>query len=212
MTLLGNRIKFLLAQRKLTAKELAHRVNLSETSISKLVNGITKPRQANFTRIIQELCEKPEEVQQLLAAYAQIDEELEDEQQQMDPEVYQRLEEDRVRSYLQAKSQSIAFREQVAVDLQQSGVTFLGPHQHQEIICDFFVPGPPSIAIECKANPNRDWDRTLTSAQLFRAELPCDEVVLVVPSLAKISSDDQARLARADVQLVPQPNLLSILQ
>jgi hypothetical protein len=130
----------------------------------------------------------------------------------MDPAVYQRLEEERVRRYLQAKSQSIAFREQVAADLQQSGVTFLGPHQHQEIICDFFVPGPPSIALECKANPHRDWDRTLTSAQLFRAELPCDQVVVVVPSLAKISSDDQARLAKANVQLVPQANLLSILQ
>ena len=41
MKLFGNTVKFLLAQRGLTAKELAERVNLSETSVSKIVNGVT---------------------------------------------------------------------------------------------------------------------------------------------------------------------------
>lgn len=212
MKLFGNTVKFLLAQRGLTAKELAERVNLSETSVSKIVNGVTKPRQANFTRIIQELCETPDEEQQLVAAYAQIEDGLEDEDNQVDPAVYERLEEDRVRRYLQAKSQSIAFREQVAAVLEQSGVPFQGPHQNADIICDFFIPGPPIIAIECKANPTRDWDRILTSARLFRAELPCERVVVVVPSLETISSADQTRVTAADVQLLSISKLLSILQ
>ena len=212
MKLFGNTVKFLLAQRGLTAKELAERVNLSETSVSKIVNGVTKPRQANFTRIIQELCETPDEEQQLVAAYAQIEDGLEDEDKQVDPAVYERLEEDRVRRYLQAKSQSIAFREQVAAVLEQSGVPFQGPHQNADIICDFFIPGPPRIAIECKANPTRDWDRTITSARLLRQELPCDQVIVVVPSLDAISKADQKRVQAASVQMIPLSKLVALLQ
>lgn len=211
MKLFGNTVKFLLAQRGLTAKELAERVNLSETSVSKIVNGVTKPRQANFTRIIQELCETPDEEQQLVSAYAQIEDGLEDEDNQVDPAVYERLEEDRVRRYLQAKSQSIAFREQVAAVLEQSGVPFQGPHQNQDIICDFFIPGSPSIAIECKSNPTRDWDRTITSARLFRQELPCDQVFVVVPAVEAIPKADLKRVQAASVQIIPLSTLIASL-
>ena len=203
MKLFGNTVKFLLAQRGLTAKELAERVNLSETSVSKIVNGVTKPRQANFTRIIQELCATPDEEQQLVSAYAQIEEGLEDEQKQVDPAVYERLEKDRVRRYLQAKSQSIAFREQADEVRTQSGVPFQGPHQNQEIICDFFILGPPRIAIECKANSKRDWDRTLTSAKLFRAELHCERVlVITTDEFAELDAGLRQRLEKSDVEIV----------
>ena len=56
MPSLGIIIKELLSKNGYTAKELSRRVNLSETSLSKIVQGVTKPRQANLTRIIQELC------------------------------------------------------------------------------------------------------------------------------------------------------------
>lgn len=110
----GNTIKLLLMDRGITAKEFAGRINLSETSLSKIVQGVLKPRQANLTRIIEELCETPEEQQQLIAAYARIQDTLSDEEGQIDQAVYDRVEEDRVRRYLQAKSRSIAFRESVA--------------------------------------------------------------------------------------------------
>ena len=211
MKLFGNTVKFLLAQRGLTAKELAERVNLSETSVSKIVNGVTKPRQANFTRIIQELCATAEEEQQLVTAYAQIEERLEDEQKQVDPAAYERLEEDRVRRYLQAKSQGIAFREQVLDVLNESGVSFQSPHQNEDIICDFFIPGPPRIAIECKSNPRRDWNRTLTSANLFRSELPCERVLVAVPDLKEVSSDDRKRAKSVSVEIISINKLASKL-
>lgn len=211
MRLLGNTIKFLLATRVMTAKELAERINLSETSLSKIVNGITKPRQANFTRIIEELCESPEEVQQLLSAYDQIEGELDEENPQFDSERFLQIEEERVRRYLQAKSKSIAFRESVAATLSESGIDYQGPHQNQDIICDFFIPGPPSTAIECKSNPSRDWDRTITSAHLFREELPCDKVVVAVPSLEAISKEDRKRVRAASVQITPLSKLTSCL-
>jgi predicted transcriptional regulator len=208
----GNTIKLLLMDRGITAKEFAGRINLSETSLSKIVQGVSKPRQANLTRIIEELCETPEEQQQLIAAYARIQDALNDEAAQLHQAVYDRVEEDRVRSYLQAKSLSIAFRESVAAALTDAGIDFQGPHQNQDIICDFFMPGTPSIAIECKSNPSRDWDRTITSARLLRAELPCDQVVVVVPSLDAISKTDLKRVQAASVQIIPLSKLVALLQ
>lgn len=211
MRLLGNTIKFQLAKRGMTAKELAERINLSETSLSKIVNGITKPRQANFTRIIKELCESPEEVQQLLSAYDQIEGALDEENPQFDFERFLQIEEERVRRYLQAKSQSIAFRESVAATLTEAGIDYQGPHQNEDIICDFFIPGTPSTAIECKANPYRDWDRTLTSANLFRSELPCERVIVIVPDLKEIPAEIRKRAKSASIEIIPIDKLASKL-
>lgn len=208
MKLFGNTVKFLLAQRGLTAKELSERVNLSETSVSKIVKGVTKPRQANLTRILQELCKTPEEEQQLLSAYDQMEDGADEDLKPLSPEVFEQVEESRVRRYLEAKSQSIAFRESVATALTEAEVEFQGPHQNQNIICDFFIPGTPSIAIECKSNPKRDWDRTITSARLFREELPCDRVIVAVPSLDPIPVKDQKRVQAASVQIIPLSKLI----
>lgn len=203
----GNTIKLLLLERGKTAKEFAGRVNLSETSLSLIVKGVTKPRQANLTRIIEALCETPEEQQQLITAYARIQDVVGDEEPQIDQDVYDQVEERRVRRYLEAKSQSIAFRESVALLLAESGVEFQGPHQNQGIICDFFISGSPRIAIECKSNPIRGWDRTITSARLLREEMPCDQVIIVVPVIEAISNADQKRVKAADVKLVSIDNL-----
>ncbi len=183
MKRLGNTIKTLLADRGLTAKELSKRINLSETSLSKIVQGVTKPRQANLTRIIEELCQTAEEEQKIISAYAAIESSLDDEQPQLDPVAYQKAEEARVRRYLQAKAQSIAFREQVAATLEEANIPYQSPYSNADLICDFLIPGPPRIAIECKANPTRDWDRTITSARLLLEELPCDKVFVVLPSI-----------------------------
>lgn len=212
MSLFGNTTKFLIAKRGMTAKELAVRINISETSLSKIVKGLTKPRQANLTRIIQELCETPAEQQQLLAAYGQVEDVLPEDSKQLNSEVFKQLEEARVRRYLQAKSQSIAFRESVATALTDAGVAFQGPHQNQDIICDFFIPGSPSVAVECKSNPTRDWDRTITSARLFLSELPCDEVLVAVPSLEAISKNDQKRVRAASVEIIPLSKLSSCFE
>lgn len=192
MNTLGSTIKTLLSKHGITAKELAQRVNLSETSLSKIVQGITKPRQANFTRIIEELCKSQGEEQELITAYALIEQEIADEQPQLDPETYQRIEEERVRSYLKAKARSIAFREQVATTLTASGIPFDSPYSNADLICDFLICGPPHIAIECNANPARDWDRAVTSARLLLKELPCDHVIVVVPEITDALSNAEA--------------------
>lgn len=211
MKLFGNTVKFLLAQRGLTSKEFAERINLSPTSLSKIVNGVTRPRQANLTRIIEELCESHEEKQQLLSAFEQVEEQLAEETPQADLKQFRLMEEDRVRRYLQAKAQSIAFREQVAEVLRESGQAFESPHHNDDVICDFFLPGPPRIAIECKANPNRDWDRTIASIRLFLKDLPADFVVVAVSNEEIILSNDCRRVEKSGGRIAELGNLKEVL-
>jgi transcriptional regulator with XRE-family HTH domain len=207
MKTFGNTIKLLLMDRGMTAKELASRINLSETSMSLIVKGVTKPRQANLTRIIEELCEAPEEQQQLISAYARIQDDLNDEEPQVDQAVYDQAEENRVNRYLQAKSQSIAFRESVAAALTKAGITFQGPHQNRDIICDFFSPGSPSIAIECKANPSRDWDRTVTTVKLLTRNLEIDTALVLIPDDSKPLLADEDRVLSAGGRVVKVSDL-----
>lgn len=204
---LGSTIKSLISKRGITGKELAQRVNLSETSLSKIVQGVTKPRQANFTRIIEELCQSQEEEQLLITAYSLVEDGIEDETAQLDPETYQKVEEERVRRYLQAKARSIAFREQVATVLTDDLIPFESPYSNSDIICDFFINRPARIAIECKANVKRDWDRTKTSARLLRNELPCSLVLVVVP-------DSESALDQEDsnMTIVPVSELANFLK
>lgn len=211
MQLFGNTIKFLISQRGLTSKEFAERINLSPTSLSKIVNGLTKPRQANLTRIIEELCETPEEEQQLLSAYAQIEEALAEETGQVSEDRFQKMEEDRVRRYLQAKSRSIAFREEVEATLVKAGLHFQGPHQNEDIVCDFFLPGPPRIAMECKANSKRDWDRTITSIRFFLKHLPCHRVIVTLDNDGTISDRDLKRVKEAGGEIAHLNNLLEVI-
>lgn len=207
MKLFGNTLKFLLAQRGLTAKEFAERINLSPTSFSKIVNGVTRPRQANLTRIIQELCETSEEEEQLLKAYAQIEEGLQEESGQLNKDEFDRIDETRVRRYLQAKSQSIAFRESVAKALTEADITFQGPYQNRDIICDFFIPGNPSIAIECKSNPTRDWDRTVTTVKLLTRNLESDTALVLIPDDSTLPHANEERVRESGGYVVKLSDL-----
>jgi transcriptional regulator with XRE-family HTH domain len=203
----GNTVKLLLMDRGLTAKELASRINLSETSVSLIVKDVTKPRQANLTRIIEELCETPEEQQLLISAYVRIEGDLSHEDAQVDQAVYDRAEEKRVHQYLQAKSQSVAFRESVAAALTEAGITFQGPHQNQDIICDFFIPGSPSIAIECKSNLTRDWDRTVTTVKLLTRKLEIDTALVLIPDTTKLPLANEERVRKSGGYVVKLPDL-----
>jgi len=50
------------------------------------------------------------------------------------------------------------------------------------------------IAIDCKYNVNRDWDRTYATVKLLRENLPCDQVIVAIPY-----ENELAKKARADI-------------
>lgn len=80
-----------------------------------------------------------------------------------------------------------------------------------EIICDFYLPGPPRIAIECKANPNRDWDRTLTTVAILKKHFDLSTVLIVVPNAESIRKTDRDRINEDDGRIVPLSQLKKTL-
>lgn len=174
-------LRDLIGRRGLRQKDLAKRIGLAESSLSQILNARARPRQITVTRMMQALCISPEEEQLLVAAYDQ----AEAEDLPLRPDSSERpigeQERERVRRYLEVKSMSVAFEQDVEKVLADLGLAFEHPYRQDPFICDFYLPGPPRIALDCKFNVNRDWDRTVAAAQLFLEHLPIDKVIIVIP-------------------------------
>ena len=180
-------IRELIERRGMTQKALAKRIGISESSISVILNGRARPRQITITRLMQHLCTTPQEEQMLIAAY-DLSEAADLPLRPTSPERPIGEDElDRVRRYMEVKAMSVAFAEDVEKILRDAGCTFEHPYRQDPFICDFYLPGPPRIALDCKFNVNRDWDRTVATVKLMFENLPVDQVLIVVPYENEIS-------------------------
>jgi hypothetical protein len=99
---------------------------------------------------------------------------------------------ERVKRYMEVKSMSVTFQDDVEKELDRTGLNFERSHRQENIICDFLFPGPPRIAVDCKYNLNRDWDRTVASVRLLKEHLDLAVVLIVVPY------ENNTTLAEAD--------------
>lgn len=167
-------------QRGLKAFELAEKIAISPTSISKIVNGVTRPRQNTFTRMCQVLCETKEEERRLVAAFAGtelLDEELEEASATSNKEIL-RL---RAEQFIERKTQAIAFKRSVARELDKIGVNYEADYYEGIYSTDFIIyKEGKRLALECKANVGRDIERSIATSEVLQANLRC-EVIVVVP-------------------------------
>jgi transcriptional regulator with XRE-family HTH domain len=179
---LASALKGLIDARGLKQKALAAQVGLTESSLSMILNAKARPRQLTLTRLLNRLNCTPEEEQTVLSAY--------DHAEGADLPLRPGLREkpippdelERVRRYLKIKAESMAFEDTVEGILKESGLSYERGFRGEQIICDIFIPGPPKVAIECKYNVKRDWDRTLATAHVLKEGFSCDAVIVVVPS------------------------------
>lgn len=189
---LGAFLKEIVDQRGLRQKALAAKIGITEASLSNILNGKARPRQLTLTRLIQQLDATPQEQQRLLAAYDHT-EMAELPVRPASPE--QPIPQDeieRVKRYMEIKSMSVTFQDDVEKELVRTGLYFERAHRQENIICDFLLTGPPRIAVDCKYNLNRDWDRTVASVKLLKEHLELEVVLIVVPY------ENDATLAEAD--------------
>ena len=178
---LGDVLRKIVDDRGLRQKVLASKIGITEASLSNILNGKARPRQLTLTRLIDQLQTTPEELQRILAAYDHA-ERIELPERPASPE--QPIPQDelaRVKRYMEAKSMSVTFQDDVEKELDRTGLFFERAHRQENIICDFLLPGPPRIAVDCKYNLNRDWDRTVASVKLLREHLNLEVVLIVVP-------------------------------
>ena len=103
-------------------------------------------------------------------------------------EEYEKAEMERAERFLEVKSQSIAFRRSVARELDQGGLTYEQEFSQGIYVTDFLIRiGGKRIALECKFNVQRDFDKTLTISKILKERLQCEQVYIVVPFLDDLS-------------------------
>lgn len=207
----GEALRRLLNERDLSQTDLAAQIGISETGLSLIINGVNKPRQKTFTRLLNRLAKTEEERRFLLDAYLDIEETRElstqpfanatagpeeptvppHDEPEDDDEIDMRertASKDPAARYLEIKSASIAFEKDVEHLLQVARIPFIHPFQSEKIACDFVTKTKTKVVIECKFNLNKDWDRLLGQCMLLRKNLPAKEVVIVVPYHNKVSA------------------------
>lgn len=178
---LGEAIKTLLKVRGMKAYELAEAVALSPTSVSKIMNGVTRPRQNTFTRMCQALCKTKEEERRLVAAFAGT-EFLDEEPDQPLPSAEKEILRLRAEQFLERKTQSIQFKRSVARELEKAGIEYQQDYCEGIYSTDFLIEKDGKrIALEAKANVLRDIDKSAMMAEILRKGLKCETVYTVVP-------------------------------
>ena len=187
---LGSTIKTLLLARGLKAYELGEAIGLSATSVSKIMNGVSRPRQNTFTRMCQELCTTKDEEQRLVSAFAGT-ELLQEEaapygkQRNAEQEVLRM----RAEQFLERKTQSIQFKRSVARELDKAGIAYQQDYCQGPYSTDFLIEhNGQRIALECKSNVGRDLEKTQMICQTLKEAFGCEQVVIVVP----FSEDESA--------------------
>lgn len=191
----GDVIRLLMERRGFTGRQLSAAIGISTTSVSKIVTGQSKPKQLTLTRLIKSLCTNAEEEQMVIRAFTGLMETMPDEPEKS-PRPLPDDEIERVTRYIEVKSMSVAFRNDVEAVLKASRLPYKRDFRADPFICDFLVENVARrVAVECKYNVNRDWDRTYATVKLLKENLPCDEVVIAVPyenELARIARDEIA--------------------
>lgn len=80
------------------------------------------------------------------------------------------------------KSQSIAFKRSVTRELQKAGLHYSQDYAEGVFVTDFLVEHDGRrIALECKFNVHRDFEKTGAIAGLLMEKLKLNSIVVVVP-------------------------------
>lgn len=207
MAKLGEVLKALMDRKKLTGNQLAEAIGISPTSVSKIMTGQSKPRQLTLTQIIKRLCDGPEDEQLIIRAYTGLLDEIPDEPEKA-PRPISTEEIERVTHYLEVKSMSVAFENDVESVLREAGFDYEKDYRVDPLICDFMIKlRGRRVALDCKYNVNRDWDRTYATVKLLREQLPCDEVVIAVPYENELARKARGEIESAGGRIVSLENL-----
>lgn len=186
---LGDVVRKLLTKRQMKAFELGEQIGVSATSVSKIVNGVTRPRQATFTRMCKVLCETKAEERELVSAFSGAEILQEDDSPESPDDIQADIE--AAERYLEIKAQSIGFRRAVARELDKLGISYQEEYCEGIYVTDFLIKlHGRRIALECKFNTQRNFEKTLRIARILKDKLNCDETHVVVPYLDQKIVDD----------------------
>lgn len=195
-----------MGRRKITGARLAKETGLSATSVSRIIKGHSKPKQVTLTRLMKRLCLGRDDEQMLLRAFTGLESVIEE---PLADDPRNSLEErERVERWLEARTQAITFKNAIARELDKSGIVYRRDVCDDIASTDFLIEiGTTRIAVECKFNVSRDFEKTVGIAQLLRVLLKCDQALIVVPFVS-----DFAGSYPAGVRVVTVSEAISLLK
>lgn len=197
-----------MGRRKLTGAQLAEDIGLSATSVSRIITGHSKPKQVTLTRLMKRLCASSEDEQMLLRAFSGLQIPTKEEPVPDDPR--NAIEErERVERWLEARTQAITFKDAVARELDKAGITYRRDVCEGIASADFLIDQESRrVAVECKFNVSRDFEKTLGIARLLRELLRCDMVIIAVPFEGDFVSLARSDIPSIQVRTVPETALV----
>jgi len=176
----GDALRQLMEAKKVSGLKLAEDIGISTTSVSRILNGQSRPRQVTLSRIMKALCQDRSEEQALLRAYSGLD--TLPEEQAVNDERNAQANEERVRRFLEVKTQSILFKRSVAKELDKAGIDYVQDYCKGPVSTDFLIERDGQrIALECRFNVQRDLERAVLTANFLKKELGCNMVITVTP-------------------------------
>lgn len=205
MGTLGDVVRLMMERRGLTGNRLAADIGISPTSVSKIVTGASQPKQVTFSRLMKRLCTSPAEEQMLIRAFTGSVESL-PEETPIDDERNRKEERERCERFLEVKTLAIAFKRSVARELDRAGVSYKADYCQGICSTDFLIERDGKrIALECKFNVQRDFEKAITIAGILKERLTCDDVFIVVPFYDEVVSGEP--LADSFIHLKPLQEL-----
>jgi len=182
MNILSEALRDLMDRHNMTGARLAEAIGLSATSVSQILTGKTKPRQVTLSRMMKVLCDSRQDEQRLLSAYESPGDAKMPTTPVLKNEENTTTEEERVRRFMEMKAQAVAFRKRVVAALDKLKLPSRQDYTSGAVITDLLIEHDGKrIALECRANVQRDLEKSLVSARIIRDELKCDRVFIVVP-------------------------------
>lgn len=201
MNALGDSIRLLMARRQLNGVQLAEDIGISETALSRIVQGHSKPKQVTLTRLMKRLCTSTHEEQIILRAFTgRLAEALGEEAVAHDSR-NPAEERERVERWLEARTQAITFKNAVGRELDKAGVAYRRDVCEGIASVDFLIErGGKRVAVECKFNVARDFEKTVGIAHRLHDLLRCDRTVIVVPFVDSYADEALASAPRVVVK------------
>lgn len=186
MNPLGNAVRQLMEAKKVSGLKLAESIGITPTSVSRILTGQSRPRQNTFTRMCQTLCSTKAEQQKLVAAFAGTELMSEGSDQTL-PSSEKEILRLRTEQFIERKTQSIQFKRSVARELDKLGLSYEQDYCEGIYSTDFLIEkDSKKIALECKANIERDIEKAVAQADMVMSKLGCTTFV-VAPYLTGIT-------------------------
>jgi hypothetical protein len=200
-----------MARRQLNGVQLSEDIGISETALSRIVQGHSKPKQVTLTRLMKRLCTSTHEEQMILRAFTgRLAEALGEEAVATDPR-NPAEERERVERWLEARTQAITFKNAVGRELDKAGVAYRRDVCEGIASVDFLIErSGKRIAVECKFNVARDFEKTVGIADRLHELLRCDRTVIVVPFVDAYA--DEALSSAPKVVVKTAAELVALLE